>query len=411
VSRPASVGRLGPALKGIGMLGILTMSEDRRYRSLLLIVISFLTSKTPVKSPFGSQKGNYHANSESTKNVELRSDCRSASGAQSDTALHKKTLTSLFRPLFHWIIARKRVAVRVPFEHHLRTSAERNENKPCMKIDWLLEGPMASAAPWQAWWLILVSLAFLLALGACRWSRERVSAELRRFQSRIAADLHDDIGPSLSQIVIMSELAGQSDTPESAVLQEIACVSRDVLESLGEIVCALDTSQDPLHDLTERMRWFAGETLSAQGISLDFRASEPAAERRLSADARRQVFLIFKECMNNIARHADAAHAIIIWSGERDWIVLHIEDDGRGFDPQEVSRGYGLGNMNRRARVLGGQLETRSQPGRGTSLDLWIPIRRRRFQWASAPRIPHERIPHEHAGTTRVGRRSISAKA
>jgi hypothetical protein len=243
-----------------------------------------------------------------------------------------------------------------------------------MKIDWLLEGPMASAAPWQAWWVILVSLSFLLALVACRWSRERVSAELRRFQSRIAADLHDDIGPSLSQIAIMSELAGQGDTPESAVLQEIACVSRDVLQSLGEIVSALDTSQDPLHDLTERMRWFAGETLSAQGISLDFRASEPAAERRLGADARRQVLLIFKECMNNIARHADAAHAIIIWSGERDWIVLHIEDDGRGFDPQQVSRGYGLCNMDRRARLLGGTLETHSRPGGGTTLDLRIPI-------------------------------------
>jgi signal transduction histidine kinase len=255
------------------------------------------------------------------------------------------------------------------------------------------------------WLLVPLTLALLGALSACRRNRERLSLELHRLRSRIAADLHDDVGSSLSQVAIMSEVASQTDAAQSAAFEEIAGISRQVLESLSEIVWALDPSHDRLHDLTERMRWFAGETLSARGISLDFRVSAPGCQRDLSLDVRRQVFLVFKECMNNIARHAGAAHATVFLGEERNSLVLHVEDDGCGFDSLHAARGHGLGNMSRRAYLLGGKLETCSRLGQGTTLDMRIPIAPppRRFQqlW---------RIPHEYAGKRRPGNSTMTPK-
>jgi signal transduction histidine kinase len=266
-----------------------------------------------------------------------------------------------------------------------------------MAFELLGKDRMAEARPggadWRTYLLLTLTLALLLALSACRRSRERLSVELHRLRSRIAADLHDDIGSSLSQIAIMSEVAGQRNGPQSAALEEIAGVAREVLESLSEVVWALDPSHDRLHDLTERMRWFAGEALSARGISLDFRVSGPGCERGLSTDVRRQIFLIFKECMNNIARHAGAANATVVLGEERNTLILHVEDDGRGFDSNHATPGHGLNNMSRRAHLLGGELKTRSRIGQGTSLDMRIPI------GPPPGRMrPQRRIPHEYAG-------------
>jgi signal transduction histidine kinase len=263
---------------------------------------------------------------------------------------------------------------------------------------------VAAGMDWPTMLLGLSMLALLFALSASRRSRERLSRELHSLRSRIAADLHDDLGTSLSQVAIISEVAGQGSSPQSAALEEIAGVSRQMLESLSEIVWALEPSHDRLHDLTERMRWFAGETLSARGISLDFRVSGPGFERGLSTDVRRQVFLIFKECMNNIARHAGAAHATVVLGEERNNLILHMEDDGRGFDSDQSTGGHGLHNMSRRARLLGGELKTHSRLGQGTSLDVRIPI-------APPPgRIGRWKIPHEYAGNRRPGRSTMTAK-
>jgi signal transduction histidine kinase len=258
--------------------------------------------------------------------------------------------------------------------------------------------------PWPAWWPAPTVLIFLSAFYICWRNRKLVSLELQHLRTHIAADLHDDVGASLSQVAIMSEVSSQAESSRAAALQEIACVSREVLESLSEIVWALDPGHDRLQDLTERMRWFAGETLSARGISLDFRASGPGAEQHLTADARRQIFLIFKECTNNIARHAGASHATITLGGGRDRLHLHVEDDGCGFDLENVARGYGLGNMKQRARLLGGELLARSQPGRGTTLDLKVPMPRR-TGWP-----PLLRIPHEYAVTNGIRRPSMASK-
>jgi len=108
----------------------------------------------------------------------------------------------------------------------------------------------------------------------------RHALELERIRTRIATDLHDDVGASLSQVAIMSEVVMRGAEPDRRALAEIAGTSRALLQSMNEIVWAIDPSHDRLQDLTKRMRWFAGETFSASGIAVHFATEPQGRERR-----------------------------------------------------------------------------------------------------------------------------------
>jgi ligand-binding sensor domain-containing protein/two-component sensor histidine kinase len=234
----------------------------------------------------------------------------------------------------------------------------------------------------RAWFLALAAvLGLAVAYSVHRYRVSQLIA-LEHVRTRIATDLHDDVGASLSQMAIMSELVSRRAAADREALQEIAGTSRELLQSMSEIVWAIDPSHDRLHDLTQRMRWFAGETLSSCGIALQFSFADQERELRLSPDMRRQVFLIFKECVNNIARHARARHAKMALSVEQNHLVLRVEDDGCGFDAGQ-SRGHGLRNMAQRARLLDGAFEVRSRPGEGSILCLRVPLGQRRGRWRS----------------------------
>ena len=240
----------------------------------------------------------------------------------------------------------------------------------------------------RAWFLALVAALGLAAAYSVHRYRVSQLIALERVRTRIATDLHDDIGASLSQMAIMSELVSRRAAADREALQAIAGTSRELLESMSEIVWAIDPSHDRLHDLTQRMRWFAGETLSGCGIALHFSIPEQERELRLSVETRRQVFLIFKECVNNIARHAQARHAYIALRAEQAHLVLEIEDDGCGFDGGP-SAGHGLRNMVWRARLLNATFEVQGSPGKGTRVVLRVPLgpRRRWRQRMTVPRI------------------------
>jgi signal transduction histidine kinase/ligand-binding sensor domain-containing protein len=231
---------------------------------------------------------------------------------------------------------------------------------------------------WRRWWSLMVMAIGLAAIlyTAHRW-RMRYVLELERVRTRIATDLHDDVGASLSQVAIMSEVVSRRAESEREALEEIAGASRELLQSMSEIVWAVDPTHDRLSDLTQRMRWFAGETLSACGVALHFSVAAGERELRLGVDTRRQVFLIFKECINNIARHAQARHVYVSLKVVQDYLVLEAEDDGCGFDSSQAA-GHGLRNMTQRARALRGEFALRSRPDGGTHAVLRVPLAQRR---------------------------------
>lgn len=248
----------------------------------------------------------------------------------------------------------------------------------------------------RPWFLLLGALIGGGVIFAVARSRLKRLVELERVRTRIATDLHDDIGSSLSQIAILSEVVSQRVPQDNAPVIEplslIAGTSREMVDSMSDIVWAINPERDHLSDLTQRMRRFASDILSARDINFRFRAPDAEKNIRLGADLRREVYLIFKECVNNLVKHSGCAEAELELRIVNHWIVLRISDDGRGFDTATASSfdnngdgngngngaslgGHGLSSMRRRAVALGGTFEVKSERGRGTTSTLKVPAR------------------------------------
>jgi ligand-binding sensor domain-containing protein/signal transduction histidine kinase len=232
---------------------------------------------------------------------------------------------------------------------------------------------------WQRWWFVTLAALFAVAAATTLYQyRVRRLLELERVRTRIATDLHDDIGSSLSQIAILSEVVrqkvGQDHAAVTEPLSQITTSSSELMDTMSDIVWAIDPHKDRLTDLTQRMRRFASDVLTSRNIDFDFH--EPDAHRNLNlgADVRRQVFLVCKESINNIARHSGCSRVYIEFRVDRDWLTLIIKDNGRGFDTVHESDGHGLLSMKQRAKETGGTLQITSRPGDGTIITLRMPI-------------------------------------
>src|SRR5207253_3013310 len=202
---------------------------------------------------------------------------------------------------------------------------------------------------WQRWWFVTLAL-ILTGLIATAIIRNRVGRliELERVRTRIAADLHDDIGSGLTRIAILSEVARHQvsvDAPVGEPLSMIATASRDLVDSMSDIVWAINPNKDHLRDLIQRMRRFASDLFTARQIEFTFTAPGEEQALKIGADLRRQVFLIFKEAVNNIARHSACTEARIEMRIENGSLMIKVADNGAGFDPAEMSDGHGLQSM------------------------------------------------------------------
>src|SRR5262249_51318768 len=136
--------------------------------------------------------------------------------------------------------------------------------------------------------------------------------ELERVRTRIATDLHDDIGSSLSQVSVLSEAIRRRIGPDptlSETLQIIAGLSRDLVDSMNDIVWAINPRRDHLSDLIQHMRRFASDVLTAAEVEFTFLAPSPQHDIKLGADMRREIFLILKESVNNAVRHSCCGEA------------------------------------------------------------------------------------------------------
>lgn len=232
---------------------------------------------------------------------------------------------------------------------------------------------------WQRWWFL--TLAALAIGSAIIWLyRYRVAhlLELERVRTHIATDLHDDIGSSLSQIAVLSEVVRRQvdGSAVSTPLSTIATTSRELVDSMSDIVWSINPNRDNLSDLSHRMRRFASDLFTANDIEFRFDAREAERPMKLDADVRRQVFLIFKESVHNIVRHSRCANVEVGLRIENHAIFLVLKDDGKGFDTAQASQGHGLMSMNQRAKILGATLEITSRIGDGTMISLKVPVGR-----------------------------------
>lgn len=220
---------------------------------------------------------------------------------------------------------------------------------------------------------------------ALRLSREERLRELERVRTRIATDLHDDIGSCLTQIVVLSEVTRQRVSDDNKSLAEpltkITQVSNELVEAMSDIVWAINPKKDHLSDLVQRMRRFASDIFASCEIRFNLRTPATDGQLQLGANVRRELFLIFKESVNNIAKHSGCTEAQVEFYPEADSLVLKLTDNGKGFDVATVSEhtrsskgGNGLISMRRRAQELGGSFEITSVSGQGTSTTLRVPL-------------------------------------
>jgi len=231
---------------------------------------------------------------------------------------------------------------------------------------------------WRRWWAIAIA-AILLAGALYGLYRYRLSQVLKveRVRTRIATDLHDDIGANLSLIAMSSEVAQRRaghDPQLSEYLSSIAATSRDLVDSMSDIVWAVNPKKDRVGDLAHRMRGFASDLLGTHEILFRFRSEVEEHGYRLPTDVRRELFLIFKEGINNAVRHSQAKEVDVDFTIDGKSLLLRIKDNGRGFDLGQQSYGNGLASMRSRAERLGGDLEVATLPVEGTTLKIRVPI-------------------------------------
>jgi len=235
--------------------------------------------------------------------------------------------------------------------------------------------------PWyQRWWFLAMCAAALACLvyaaHRIRLSRVIYTEQLR---SRIATDLHDDLGASLSQIAVFSEVlrqrrAGLSADEADNILGKIGTTSRELVSSMSDIVWAVNPRYDSLGDLVARIRRFAEDTFAQGDTTFEFTA--PATDQlQMGPAAKREILLIVKEGVTNVVKHAHARRASVSLSLRGRRLDVRVRDDGRGFDPEAAHAGNGIRSLRRRVAALGGELTIISATGQGTEIVLEMDVR------------------------------------
>lgn len=231
---------------------------------------------------------------------------------------------------------------------------------------------------WRRWWfLTLVALALVGLLYFIHRLRINRILAVENLRNRVARDLHDDMGSTLSTINILSTMAksklNTDNVRASEYLGKISDNSQRMMEAMDDIVWSIKPMNDSMQKITARMREIATSVLEAKDIDLQFRTDDSIEDVKMNMEARRDFFLLFKEAINNIAKYSKASEASVHLTVHHKRMMMIIKDNGVGFDIDSAD-GNGLGNMYKRAASLKGRIQIQSKPGEGTQITLNIPV-------------------------------------
>jgi len=260
---------------------------------------------------------------------------------------------------------------------------------------WNSAGAVLAVVMPPAWWqrawcqaggalAVLGALAGGLRVLEQRRFRRRLAAvetrhAVERERLRIAQDMHDHLGGMLTQVSQLSDL-GESETrsvpPVRSRFERIGAQARSAVQALDEIIWATNPKNDNLPRFAEYVSRFADEFFEGRTIRCWQEIPTDLPDRPLGAEARHNVFLAFREALNNVAKHSGATGVWVrLQPGPAD-LTLEIEDNGRGFDPARADAGRnGLGNLRQRLAECGGRAEILSAPGRGAKIRFVFPVR------------------------------------
>ena len=240
---------------------------------------------------------------------------------------------------------------------------------------------------WLTWWfksIIAIALIALILL-ALRYyinrklELQRVMLEkkqaIEKERTRIATDMHDDLGAGLSQIKFLSEAIGMKRQKHLSIEEEVSSIrsfSDEMIDKMGEIVWALNEKNDTLTDLLSYTRSYAVEYLAQNSIICHVEEPDNVPQDYVSSEFRRNIYLTVKESLHNIVKHAQATEVFIKIEITK-WLTIHIRDNGIGINNStKNSWGNGLVSMNNRIRELKGTFEVEKMEG--TLIKIKVPL-------------------------------------
>ncbi len=197
-----------------------------------------------------------------------------------------------------------------------------------------------------------------------------------QIRSKVARDLHDDMGSTLSSIKIMSNIALEKNdlSTTQTYLKTIQQNANSMQESMSDMVWAINPENDTLEQVIVRMKEFAAEILEPLDIQYEFLEEDDFSRTKMDLNTRKDFFLIFKEAVNNAAKYSQCKNFTVELKRDAQGILLLARDDGKGFDPTLPNGGNGLKNIKHRANNIKATIHIESIHGEGTSIQLKMPI-------------------------------------
>jgi methyl-accepting chemotaxis protein len=213
---------------------------------------------------------------------------------------------------------------------------------------------------WMSWWFkTVIILVIILMLWALYRSRVNKILQTERLRTRIAGDLHDEIGSALTAIHMGSQSIIRSDEPGKirSTAKRIGASTRELMSTFSDIVWSIESSNDNLGELCCRIEDFCFRMRSDCDISINFSSSGIIADKRISSAIRQNVYLIFKEALNNSIKYSGSEIIKVSLELKSGKLCLKVEDHGSGFGEHKSSEGgHGMKSMKFRAEKIGGEL-------------------------------------------------------
>jgi len=226
---------------------------------------------------------------------------------------------------------------------------------------------------WQTWWfiaLVIIILGFITYYISTISIKNQLAIE--QLKTKIASDLHDNVGAGLTEISILSEVAVQKmvDNVEkkSKEIKNISNISRELVDNMSDIVWVVNPQRDSLYDLIIKLKDSYNEFLNTVGISFQVKNIDKTDDVHLPMDYKQNLLMMFKEAINNAIKHSKCKKITLEANVRNDVIELMLTDDGIGFDNYSKTSGNGMTNMENRAKKLGGRMKWRSEQEEGTKV-------------------------------------------
>ncbi len=216
------------------------------------------------------------------------------------------------------------------------------------------------------WWFVLLILLLFVAivLFSIRYFRVSKQVDIERMRVQIASDLHDDVGSSLTELALQTDFlqAGELSDEVKQTLKQLGAHSRKIVNSLDDIVWSIDARNDTAGDLTDRMQDYVNQMFVNSEVEVLYNFDQLRMDEKLPVDVKENVYLIFKESINNVVKHSNATKVQITFSFSGKTYELKIVDNGTGLNGSRKS-GQGLRNIKMRAERIGSSVDIYSNGG------------------------------------------------